>query len=173
MKETLQMINKMQADGVIGKYAIGGAIGASFYLEPTSSFDIYIFISLKGMGGHPLAPLQPIYDYLRPLGGEAKGEHVMLQGWPVQFVPAEDALNEEALASAVETDVRGIKTWVMRAEHLMAIALKLGRKKDEARVERFIEIGKYDQNALDDILRRHNLVAKWKAISDTHKESHP
>ncbi len=27
MKETIQIINRMQADGVIGKYAIGGAVG--------------------------------------------------------------------------------------------------------------------------------------------------
>ena len=33
MKKTLDMINRMQADGVIGKYAIGGAVGVIFYLE--------------------------------------------------------------------------------------------------------------------------------------------
>ena len=49
MKDTLTIINKMQADGIIGKYAIGGAIGASLYLEPTTSLDIDIFISFKNM----------------------------------------------------------------------------------------------------------------------------
>ena len=33
MKATLTVINQMQTDGVIGKYAIGGAVGATFYLE--------------------------------------------------------------------------------------------------------------------------------------------
>ena len=28
MKRTLELINQMQADGVIGQYAIGGAVGA-------------------------------------------------------------------------------------------------------------------------------------------------
>jgi len=168
MQETIQIINKMQTDGVIGKYAIGGAIGASFYLEATSSLDIDIFISFKGIGGNPLAPLQPIYDYLLPLGGQPKGVHILLKGWLIQFLPAENALNEEALEAAVETDLGGVKTWVMTAEHLIAIALKLGRKKDEARVERFVEIGKFDQNTLDDILRRYALVDNWKAISDKY-----
>jgi predicted nucleotidyltransferase len=81
-------------------------------------------------------------------------------------LPAEDALHKEALAAAVETEVRGVKTRVMTAEHLMAIALKLGRKKDEARVERFIEVGRYDKDKLNDILRRYNLFAKWKELSD-------
>ena len=30
----------MQADGVIGKYAIGGAVGATFYLEPAATLDL-------------------------------------------------------------------------------------------------------------------------------------
>ena len=36
MKATLEVINRMQADGVIGKYAIGGAVGATFYLEASA-----------------------------------------------------------------------------------------------------------------------------------------
>lgn len=40
MKATLQVINRMQAEGVIGEYAIGGAVGATFYLEPSATLDI-------------------------------------------------------------------------------------------------------------------------------------
>ena len=86
-------------------------------------------------------------------------------------MPAEDALTKEALAAAIEATVRGVKTWVLPPEHLMAIALKLGRKKDEARVERFIELGKYDQNKLDDILIRYDLVARWRKMSDQYMGS--
>jgi hypothetical protein len=32
VRETIQAINQMQADGVIGEYAIGGAVGATFYI---------------------------------------------------------------------------------------------------------------------------------------------
>jgi len=35
VKQTLEVINNMQADGVIGQYAIGGAVGATFCLEPS------------------------------------------------------------------------------------------------------------------------------------------
>jgi hypothetical protein len=166
MEETLKIINQMQADGVIGKYAIGGAVGASFYLEPTSSLDIDIFISFKNLASNPLDPLRPIYDYLIPFGGKPDKEHIWLKGWLIQFLPAEDALHEEALSESVQTDVRGVKTWVMTAEHLIALALRLGRPKDVARVGRFIEIGYYDQNKLNNILSTHNLIDKWKQISD-------
>jgi hypothetical protein len=40
VKETLEAINQMQADGVIGHYAIGGAVGATFYLEPAATYDV-------------------------------------------------------------------------------------------------------------------------------------
>jgi len=33
MKATLEIINQMQKEGIIGRYAIGGAVGAAFYLE--------------------------------------------------------------------------------------------------------------------------------------------
>jgi hypothetical protein len=40
MKDTFQIINDMQRDGVIDKYAIGGAVGATFYLEPAATLDV-------------------------------------------------------------------------------------------------------------------------------------
>lgn len=54
MKATLNIINQMRADGIIGQYAIGGAIGATFYLEPTATFDIDVFVSLGNAPGSPL-----------------------------------------------------------------------------------------------------------------------
>ena len=39
MKETLEAIHRMRTDGVIGAYAIGGAVGATFYLEPMATMD--------------------------------------------------------------------------------------------------------------------------------------
>lgn len=73
---------------------------------------------------------------------------------------------EEALAQAVETDVEGVRTRVMTAEHLTAIALETGRAKDAARILQFIESGALDADKLDDILQRHGLIAKWERFGD-------
>ena len=62
MNATLTVINQMQADGVIGKYAIGGAVGATFYLEPAATLDIVVFVSFRKAGS--LLSVSPIYDYL-------------------------------------------------------------------------------------------------------------
>ena len=34
MEKIFAVINQMQADGIIGRYAIGGAVGSIFWLEP-------------------------------------------------------------------------------------------------------------------------------------------
>ena len=165
MKATLEIINRMQADGVIGRYAIGGAVGATFYLEPAATLDVDIFVSLP-MSGGTLLTLSPIYDYLTARGCKTEGEYVVIEGWPVQFLPPSDALGEEALAQAVETEVEGVRTWVMTAEHLVGIALQTGRTKDFTRILQFVESGVLDSAKLDQILTRHGLLAKWEQFGD-------
>lgn len=162
MKAVLEVINRMQTDGVIGKYAIGGAVGATFYLEPSATLDIDIFISLQNIAGSSLLTVSPIYGHLTARGYKTEGEYIVIEGWPVQFLPPGDALTEEALAQAVETEVEGVRTQVMTAEHLVAIALKTGRPKDFTRILQFIESGILDTNRLDPILSRHGLLEKWE-----------
>ncbi len=165
-QDTLKVINQMRDAGVIGKYAIGGAVAATFYIEPTSTFDIDIFIPFENIPGSSFASLGKIYDYLRDY--KTQGAHFFIGGWQVQFLPAEDALYKEALSQAVEKEVGGIKTWVMTAEHLMAIALKTGRGKDYIRIEQFVRYNKFNASELNQILARHNLVEKWQQFNDKY-----
>jgi hypothetical protein len=160
MKTTLAVINQMQSDGVIGKYAIGGAVGATFYLEPSATQDIDIFISFQSTGA--LISLSPIYDYLTARGCKTEKEYVIIEGWPVQFLPVGNALLEEALRDAIQTELEGVSTWVMTAEHLTAIALQTGRAKDFSRILQFVESGTLAPDKLDSILSRHGLLAKWE-----------
>jgi len=154
----------MQADGVIGKYAIGGAVGAIFYLEPVATLDIDIFVSFQSAGS--LISLSPIYDYLTSRGFKAEKEYIIVDRWPVQFLPAGNALIEEALELAVQTEVEGVYTWVMTAEHLVAIALQTGRTKDFSRILQFVESGTLISDKLDSILSRHGLLAKWEQFGN-------
>jgi hypothetical protein len=162
MKATLEVINAMQKDGIIGKYATGGAVGATYYLEPSATLDIDIFVALKTPPGAPLLMRTPIYDYLTSRGHRSEKEYLVIEGWPVQFLPPGNALEEEALEQAVETEVEGTRTWVITAEHLAAIALKTGRAKDFARLLEFVEAGVLDAHKLNSILERHGLIEKWE-----------
>jgi hypothetical protein len=162
VKATLEAINQMQADGVIGKYAIGGAVGATFYLEPAATVDLDIFVTFPISAGGLLLSLAPIYDYLRARGGKVVDEYIEIGGWPVQFLPPSNDLETEAVAEAVTTTVEGITTWVMSAEHLVAIALRTGRSKDHNRILQFVEQDAVNRERLQSILERNGLTAKWK-----------
>ena len=128
MRATLDMINRMEADGVIGRYAIGGAVGATFYLEPSATLDVDVFVSPPHIPGGSLVTLAPLYAYLTAKGCVIEKEHIIIEGWPVQFLPPSDALDEEAVDQAIDTEVEGIRTRVMTAEHLVAIALRTGAR---------------------------------------------
>jgi hypothetical protein len=65
IQEAIKIINQMQADGVIEHYAIGGAVGATFYLEPVATLDVDIFVMFKAEAGKHVISPQPIFDYLK------------------------------------------------------------------------------------------------------------
>lgn len=173
MRATLKVINRMKADGVIGEYAIGGAVGATFYLEPSSTLDIDVFVTLEPPPGSALLTLAPVYEHLASCGYRAQGEHVLIEGWPVQFLPSEGALGGEALKQAMETEAEGVPTRVIRAEHLVAMALTTGRAKDFTRILQFVESGVLDADKLASILQTHGLQAKWAWFEDTFLRGRP
>jgi hypothetical protein len=170
VKATLQAINKMQADGVIGQHAIGGAVGATFYLEPAATVDLDVFIIYPGESTGPLVSLAPIYEHLKTRGGRVQDEYIVIGEWPVQFLLPADDLEREAIAEAVETAVDGVPTRVMTAEHLVAIALRVGRVKDHNRILQFLEQEAVDQERLRGILERHRLASKWREFERRYLE---
>jgi hypothetical protein len=163
MERTLRVLNELEHAGVLGRYAIGGAMAATFYVEPILTFDLDVFIVLPvGEGG--LLSLAPLYDALRVRGYTMAGECVDIEGVPVQFLPAYNALVEEALTGAREVLYESSPSRVVCLEHLVAIAVQTGRNKDRARVRLFLEEGEIDRGLLDDILARHGLEAAWKSM---------
>ena len=170
VKETLEAINNMQAAGVIGQFAIGGAVGATLYLEPAATLDIDVFVTLPALEGSSLLTLSPIYDYLREHGGKVEHEHIVVGGWPIQFLPPANELEREAITDAVETSVQGVPTRVMTSEHLVAIALQTGRAKDHIRILQFIEQEAINREKLRDLLERHSLIEKWREFERKYLE---
>jgi hypothetical protein len=162
IKAVITAINQMQADGVIDRYAIGGAVGATFYLEPVATLDVHVFVTFRSGPGSLLVSPQPIFDYLKARGGAMEGEYIVVAGWPVQFLPAGTPLVAEALQEAVERDVDGTRARVFTAEHLAAIALQTGRARDKARLLQFIESGALDAGLFQALLARHGLVDAWR-----------
>ena len=148
--------------------AIGGAVAAAFYLEPAETEDVDVFVALKASPQSSLISMDPIYKYARSRDWPIDGEYIVIAEWPVQFLPPDSPLVEEAIANAVEKEIDGLKVRVFTAEHLMTIALKLGRAKDKLRLVQFLEASsssepkfRFDERALNDILSRHTLLDRW------------
>jgi hypothetical protein len=161
VKRTLEVLNDLEREGIFSRYAIGGAMGAIFYTEPFLTFDLDVFVVLPPTAGG-LLTLAPIYDALSAHGHTEENECVLIEGIPVQFLPAYNALVEEALNKAQEVMFEGVPTRVLRSEHLVAICMQTGRTKDRDRVRILREQAKLDLNFLAEILRRHQLEERWK-----------
>ena len=161
MEKTLRVLNVLERDRVLSRYAIGGAMGATFYVEPVLTFDLDIFVILP-QPAHGLLTLEPLYEALRARGYTEEGECVNIEGIPVQFLPAYNDLLVEALAEARETLYGQTSTRVLRAEHLAAIAVQTGRDKDRERVRLLREQSSLDDNYLAGVLVRYGLEARWK-----------
>jgi len=162
----------MQADGVIAHYAIGGAVGATLYLEPAATLDVDVFVILPVAPSGLLVSLSPIYEYLKSHGGTVQDEHIVLGDWPVQFLVPSSELEREATTSSVPVTIEGVRTWVMQAEYLVAIAFSTGRSKDHVRILQFIEQAAVDQALLNRILASHGLTAKWAQFERKYLEGH-
>jgi len=151
----------MVDDGVLETYAIGGAIAATFYLEPvlTEDVDVFVHIAVE----MPLfRELSPIYEFLASKGYSPKREHVEIEGWDVQFLLYDqDEITAEAVENASIFDYEGVLVRVMMPEYLVAIMLKTGRPKDYARASAFLEQKKVDVDSLAVLISRFGLEEQW------------
>jgi hypothetical protein len=161
MERTLQVLNVLEEEGIISHYAIAGAMGATFYAEPLLTFDLDIIVLLPQTQSG-LLTLSPLYEALRGRGYMEEGECVLIEGIPVQFLPAYNVLLEEALREARIMSYETTTTRVLRLEHLLAICVQTGRAKDRERVRMLREQAQIDEAYLFQILHRHRLEKTWK-----------
>lgn len=159
----------MVRDGEIINYAIGGAIGAVFYVEPFATQDIDVFVLMR-TDPTGLVVQIPGWDYLKARGyTEIRGESIVVEDWPMQFIPVSDALEEEAYLNATTLDFEGEAVRVVLAEHLVAIMLRTGRVKDMARTEMFFSQESIDTDIFLDIIRRHGLEERWRKFKEQRR----
>ena len=67
MEATLKVLNELEREGVITRYAIGGAVGAIFYMEPFLTYDVDVFVLLPQTAGG-LLTRTPIYESSQKAG---------------------------------------------------------------------------------------------------------
>ncbi|HEV7397746.1 MAG TPA: hypothetical protein VGN86_14645 [Pyrinomonadaceae bacterium] len=169
--KTYCVVNQMVTDGVIKNYALGGAMGAFFYIEPSFTSDMDIFCLLAhDPDPSGLVMLTPIMEYLKKKGFEPTGLGAMIEGVDVQFQFPDDPLGEASIETAISHDLGGIPVRVMTPEYLIVHMLRTNRPKDRLRLVRFIETQVFNPSTVYGILSANGLEDRYDILERLENE---
>ncbi len=161
MRETLLLLNQMKSEGILTEYAIGGAVASIFYIEPATTYDLDVFVILPEESESTLLIMKPLYEWLERKDCKFLGEHILIEGIPVQFIPAYNELVNEAVENASVLNYDNVPVRVIAPEYLVAIMLQVNRNKDRERALRFFEEYQSNETKLQRILKDHNLLNSY------------
>lgn len=157
--DALRVLNEMKASGVVEDYAVAGAMAMVFWAEPIPTYDLDVLVFLP-VSKRTIVSLEPLYAWTKQHGYAAQAEHVVIAGVPVQFLPAHNALAEEAVDRAANLTYEGVEVRVVRPEYLVALYLEPGARtlKRRERAAALMESAGLDRAVLDDLLVRFRLT---------------
>lgn len=168
IEKALRVIADLAEKKVIKNYAITAAVAALNYVEASATEDVDVLVSASNFPQPPsgLILLGSLEAALAERGYFQRTDAgIVVENWPVQFIPAASPLEEEAIEGAAEVNIgtaaEPMVTRVLSAEHVVAIALKTGRPKDLARIAQFLEQDVLDFDALKGVLHKHDLLELW------------
>jgi len=144
----IKVLNELKRKRKLKDYAIFGAIGASYYMEPIFTKDIDVLV---------LADTDE--DYIRVWrelskhAEKTKDFGFVIDQTEVQILPTSiHPMFKSALESAKSVKTGGITTKVVDREHLILMFLRANRQKD--RFKASILLAKANQPYLEKLLRR-------------------
>lgn len=161
MKKTLQKINELLEKGIIERYAIAGGMAQFYYIEPSVTYDLDLIVHIADEE-KSLDPLSLIYRWAEENKYKTESEHIIIEGLPVQFLLAYNELVKEALENRDEIIIFNEKTYILKAEYLMAIMLQIGRLTDRERLARFFIEAEYNSGLFHSIIKRFGLEEIYK-----------
>lgn len=158
----IRTIEQLKTDGVISEYAIGGAVAFVVWDEPVATQDLDVVVLLAG-DAHPLDPLRTIFEWLVQHSIALDGEHAMIAGVPVQFLPAWHPLLVEGVREAASVpydrrDAGSVTLRVLRPAYLVAswqIDRSAGTFRRRERAARLIESGTVTRAEVEALIEKH------------------
>ena len=150
----IKILNDLKRRKKLKDYAIFGAVGASYYMEPTYTKDIDIIV---------LADTDPEYIWreLRNYATKVKDFGFIIADTEVQILPTSvSPLLESALRNAIVARTGGLTTRVVDREHLILLALRANRSKDRFRAHVMLEQANIER--LDTLIRRFDIDGSLK-----------
>jgi hypothetical protein len=126
-----------------------------FYAEPTRTYDVDVFALLPSHGQSLLEILAPVYRWVESQGFTVDAEHVLVDGVPVQILPAYNPLVVDAIHTALVHEYEGVLVRVVGPEHLIALALQAGGARRRERAWLLLQTGAVDRSRLRTLLDTH------------------
>ena len=163
MRELIQLIDEMLRANVVQSYAVFGALAQMRYTEAVVTMDADILI---GVEDDSIAVLSPVYAFCKDRGYLPEGEAIRVGAWPVQFIPAFDALSRDAMKHAELGDIDGLAVRVVRADYLAVMALKVGRAKDRLRILALIESTAVQSVEIEKLAKQYQLEDLWTKFKE-------
>ncbi|MDQ3087384.1 MAG: hypothetical protein M3Q78_02165, partial [Acidobacteriota bacterium] len=158
----ISVLEDMQNAEIISAYAVGGAVAAILHDEAISTVDLDIFFFLAEPPKGLILSLEKIYDYARQNNFPFDKDFINIHGWLVQFVEASHSpLWTEAIETAETMTIDNRTTKVIDREHLAAMWIFAGRKKDIRKIEMFDEAAIMNAGILYNVLSRFDLLDRW------------
>ncbi|HEY2028183.1 MAG TPA: hypothetical protein VGH20_03150 [Myxococcales bacterium] len=169
LEKIIERVNELAAKNVTGTYAIGGAFAFIFYAEPLNTRDLEFFAEMPT--ARDLIRSRSCSKMWRANGFTFERDSVLIEGFPVQFLPAPTPLVSEAIREARTVQVGKQSTRVFSAEHAVAIALQTNRPTDRMKIEHLLETGSesLDEARLRSILQRHGLEERWERFREARR----
>ena len=159
----ISVLEDMQTGEIISDYAVGGAVAAILHDEAISTVDLDIFFFLAEPPKSLILSLEKIYDYARQNNFPFDKDFINIHGWLVQFVEASHSLLwTEAVETAETMMIDNRATKVIDREHLVAMWIFAGRKKDIRKIEMFDEAAIMNAGILYNVLSRFDLLDRWR-----------
>lgn len=159
LADVFRVLNQMRVAGIVAEYAVGGATAVLFYAEPTRTYDVDVFVTLRDSDG-PLLSIAAVYRWAEAQGFAVQAEHLMIHGVPVQILPSFNALVAEAVLEARVEQYDDVPVRVAGPEHLVALALQAGGARRRERAWQLLQAGVVDRPRLTAILARHAIQAE-------------
>lgn len=162
-------MNQLVQRGIIRSNAIARGLAQFYYIEPSVTYDLDLIVNFGEMES-ALNPLSGIYRWAEEEKYELIGEHIKIEGIPVQFLPAYNELIEEALLSAEKITLFDVETFILTAEYLMAMLLQTGRSKDMERLNQFLDSAQYSRSKFEEIISKFSLNEKYEKFKNRYEQ---
>jgi hypothetical protein len=162
--EVVKLFNLAIADRVFDRYALAGGMAVEYYGAPINTVEAVFLVIFPGTAGGLLDP-SSFFEFFKRRGAHTVGEYLVFHGLKFQMIPANSALNSEALQKADSVSEKGTPFFVVALEHLIALKLDAWRYKDRLHINHLLDSKvNVDEAKLFSILERYKLTERWKQL---------